>query len=58
MRANELEGDHSSTRALYAVLKGTQDGPDAEAARQKEVVRAFHRHYEDNLRAAADRREA
>lgn len=58
MRANELEGDNSSTRALYAVLKSTQDGPDAEAARQKEVVRAFHRHYEDSLRAAADKREA
>lgn len=49
MRASELEGDHSSTGALYAVLKGTQDGPDAEAAKQKEVIRAFHRNYEDSL---------
>lgn len=58
MRASELEGDHSTNGALYSVLKGTHDGPDAEAARQKEVIRAFHRHYADNLSTAADRREA
>jgi len=58
MRASELEGDHSSTGALYAVLKGTQDGPDAEAAKQKEVIRAFHRNYEDSLNTAAEKREA
>jgi hypothetical protein len=58
MRARELEGDHSTNGALYSILKGTQDGPDAEAARQKEVIRAFHRHYADNLSTAADKREA
>lgn len=58
MRASELESDHSSTGALYAILKGTQDGPEAEAAKQKEVIRAFHRHYEDSMSAAADKREA
>lgn len=58
MRAGELEGDHSSNGALYSVLQGGQDGPDAEAARQKEVIRAFHRHYADNLSSAADKREA
>lgn len=58
MRATELQNDHASNTALQAVLKGTQDGPEAEAARQKQVIRAFHRQYEESLSAAADKREA
>jgi len=59
MRATELENEHSrSNGALHAVLKGTQESPEAEAARQKEVIRTFHRQYAESLSAAAEKREA
>ena len=58
IRAGEPDGDHASTGALYAVLKSAQDGPEAEAAKQKEVIQAFHRHYSESLSVAAEQREA